>query len=254
MNSFYVIRLKKMKQVIFLLIIALFTATLMYVENTWKLPVFSTEDGPKAIYKGDDNSKKIALTFNISWGDEKALPILDTLKKHKIQNATFFLSAAWAERHPDIVKRIMDDGHQIGSMGYAYNNYTQLKPEEVRRDLSLSQETFKKLGVEDIELLRPPSSHFNRDVLSIANKYGYTIVHYSINSNDWQNPGVSKIVENVTSSLKAGDIILLHASDSVKQTNDALPAIIKEIKTRNLQIVSVEELISNGDVKTKEVN
>nr|WP_279326715.1 polysaccharide deacetylase family sporulation protein PdaB [Bacillus kexueae] len=230
------------------------TATLMYVENSWKFPVFSTEDGPKAIYKGDTKANKIALTFNISWGDEKATPLLDTLKKNGVQNATFFLSASWAERHPDIVKRILKDGHEIGSMGYAYKNYTELSPEEIRKDLALAAETFKKLEVKEISLLRPPSGHFNKEVLSIANKYGLTVVHYSIDSNDWQNPGVQKIVDNITKPLKGGDIILLHASDSVKQTKDALPVILKELKQKGLENVSVTELISSGTVQTKSVH
>lgn len=253
-NSFYVIRLRKVKQLLFLLIVALFTASLMYVESTWKFPVFSTDDGPKAVFKGDAKSNKVALTFDISWGDDKAIPILDTLKKSGIQNATFFLSASWAERHPDIVKRIKDEGHEIGSMGYSYKNYTELKPEEIKRDLALAQETFNKLEIKDISLLRPPSGHFNKEVLSIAERYGFTVVHYSIDSNDWQNPGIDKIVENVTKPIKGGDIVLLHASDSVKQTNDALPTIIKELKRKNLQNVTVSELISSGTVQTKAVN
>ncbi|MDQ0163999.1 polysaccharide deacetylase family sporulation protein PdaB [Aeribacillus alveayuensis] len=254
MNSFYIIRLKRLKQILFLIILAFITAGLMYVENMWKIPVFSTEDGPKAIYKGDPKSGKIALTFDISWGDEKVIPILETLKKFNIENATFFLSASWAERHPDIVKRILDDGHQIGSMGYAYVNYTQLKPEEIRRDISLAQEVFNKLGVKDITLLRPPTGNFNEEVLKIAEKYDLSVIHYSIDSNDWQNPGIDEIVANVTKSLKPGDIVLLHASDSAKQTSAALPLILSKMKQAGIKNASIEELISNGDVKTKEVN
>ncbi|MDQ7860870.1 hypothetical protein RCO48_06885 [Peribacillus frigoritolerans] len=51
-------------------------------------PFFSTEDGPKAVYKGEKN---VAITFNIGWGDEKAAPIIETLKREKIKSATFFL-------------------------------------------------------------------------------------------------------------------------------------------------------------------
>jgi len=254
MNSFYVIRLSRIKQILLLIILAFVTASLMYLENSWKIPVFSTKDGPRAIYKGDSKSPKISLTFNISWGDEKAIPILNTLKEHNIKNATFFISGEWAESHPDIVKRILEDGHQIGSKGYAYVNYTQMKPEEIRRDLSLAQEVFKKLGVKNIKYLRPPTGHFNKEVLSISNKYGLTIVHYSIDSKDWQNPGTDQIVKNVTKTLSAGDIVLLHASDSVKQTNNALPHIINKIKQRGLEIVTVEELIANGDAKSMEIN
>lgn len=253
MNHFHVIHMKKIKQLALIMIAAFFTAGILYVENVLNYPVFSTSEGPKAIYRGETKNNEVALTFDISWGDVNAEPILDTLKKQKINNATFFLSASWAERHPDIVKRIVDEGHQVGSMGYAYKNYTDLEPNDIRRDLSLANEVFTELGVKNVTLLRPPSGGFNKDVLKIAEKQGYTVVHYSIDSDDWTNPGVEIIVKNTTSSLKGGDIILLHASDSAKQTNKALPAILKELNNRGLKNVTVGDLIANADAKTSEV-
>lgn len=253
MNFFYILNGKRVKQTIIILVAAFFTASILFVENVAQQPVFSTKDGPRAIYKGDGNGKKIALSFDISWGDEKALPILDTLKKEGITNATFFLSAAWAERHPDIVKRIIADGNEIGSLGYKYVDYTKLEDQKIRRDILQAQEVFQKLGVKDITLLRPPTGNFNQAVLSIAEKLGFTVVHWSIDSDDWQNPGVNIIVDNVLHKLHKGDIILLHASDSVKQTNEALPKIIRGIKQDNYKVVSISELIANGDSKSKEV-
>lgn len=253
MNRFYIIQIKKLKMLVLILIISFFAASFMFFRTSWDIFVFSTENGPKAIYKGDENGKEIALTFDISWGDEKVIPILNTLKQAGIGNATFFLSASWAERHPDIVKRIVEDGHHIGSMGYGYKNYTELEPNEIKRDLSLAQLTFQKLGIKDVALLRPPTGQFDQKVLTIADQYRLTVVHYSINSNDWQNPGVNAIIKNVTKDLKAGDIILLHASDSAKQTEQALPAIIQFIKQKGLKNVTVQELIENSEARSDEV-
>ncbi|MGQ0517915.1 polysaccharide deacetylase family protein, partial [Bacillus sp. D-CC] len=75
-----------------------------------------------------------------------------------ILNISFFLSAAWAERHPDVVERIIKDGHEIGSMGYNYTSYTSLETNEIRRDLLRAQDVFTKLGVKQIKLLRPTTS------------------------------------------------------------------------------------------------
>lgn len=252
MNQFHVIHMRKIKQLAMIMLAAFFTAGIIYVETVLNYPVFSTSSGPKAIYKGEEKTKEVALTFDISWGDVKAEPILDTLKKHNV-SATFFLSASWAERHPDLVSRMLKDGHQIGSMGYAYKNYTDLEASEVNKDLLMAQEVFKKLGIKSISLLRPPSGNFNREVLNIAEKHGYTVIHYSIDSNDWQNPGIENIIRNTTSSIKGGDIVLLHASDRAKQTNKALPSIINEIKNKGLKNVTVEELISNAETKTSEI-
>lgn len=251
MNFFFVLNGKKLKQFLIIAVAAFFTAGIFYVENIQQT-VFSTKNGPRAIFEGDGNGNKIALTFNISWGDEKAIPILNTLKKKGIKT-TFFLSAMWAERHPDTVKRIIEDGHEIGSMGYKYTNYTKLEGNKIRSDILQAQEVFKKLELKNVTLLRPPTGNFNKTVLEVANKLGMTVVHFSVNSEDWTNPGVEIIVENVLKDLHKGDIILLHASDSAKQTNDALPKIINELKHDGYSFTSVSELIANSNAISKEI-
>lgn len=253
LSRLYVLPIKRLKQVVIILVAALAAATFFYVQKAPPLSVFKTEHGPRAIYKGETSSKHVSLTFNIGWGDEKAVPILNVLREYGIKNATFFLSASWAERHPDIVKQIREDGHQIGSLGYAYKNYSQLEDSEIKQDLVRAQNTFQKLGLDDIQLLRPPTGQFNETALKIATQYGYTVVHYSINSQDWLNPGVDQIVQNVNDRMKSGDIVLLHASDSATQTAQALPAILKQIKEKHLKNVTVGELISNTKTKSSEV-
>ncbi|MGG3571049.1 polysaccharide deacetylase family sporulation protein PdaB [Bacillus gobiensis] len=254
MTGFYVWRMKRIKQILIIVIAAFATACFFYIQNLVPIPVFSTENGPKAVYRGETKSNEVALTFNIGWGDEKALPILDALKANNLKNATFFLSASWAERHPEIVKRIKEDGHQIGSLGYSYQNYSSMEDKEIKKDLVRAQNSFQKLGLDDITLLRPPTGQFNENVLKIAKQYGLTVVHYSINSNDWTNPGVEKIVQNVNESIGSGDIVLLHASDSAKQTKDALPNILSHLQSEGLKNVPVSELIANTDANSSEVN
>ncbi|MGD6968893.1 polysaccharide deacetylase family sporulation protein PdaB [Rossellomorea vietnamensis] len=245
MNVFYTLNGRKVKQGILILVISFFTALFIFTGSLSALPVISTDDGPKAIYKGD---KGVSLTFNVGWGDEKAEPILNALEKQGVQSATFFLSGAWAERHPDLVEKINKQGYEIGSLGYAYKDYSDMDDGKVIQDLQKAQEVFTKLNVKDVKLLRMPTGHFDKRVLSIADKLGYTVVHWSVNSQDWTNPGVEQIVENV-SAAKKGDIVLLHASDSAKQTEKALPEIVKSLKSKG-DFISVSEMIANGKTKT----
>ncbi|MED3561522.1 polysaccharide deacetylase family sporulation protein PdaB [Bacillus xiapuensis] len=249
MKFFYVLNGKSLKNFSLILIAAFFTAWFLYMQNIAQFPVFSTKDGPKAIYRGE---KDIALSFNIGWGDEKAKPILNTLKKEGVKSATFFLAGSWAERHPDIVSSIVKEGYEIGILGYAYENYKSLEDAKIRKDISKAQEVFTKLNVKNIKLLRAPTGHFDERTLKIAEVYGYTVVHWSVDSQDWTNPGVKTIVANVEKAKK-GDIVLLHASDSAKQTSKALPAIIQEIHHKGLKLVSVSEMIANGHVSSKEI-
>ncbi|MFC4323795.1 polysaccharide deacetylase family sporulation protein PdaB [Litchfieldia salsa] len=253
MNFFFILNGKKVKQTLIVIVAAFFTAGVLYIENGALSPVFSSEDGPKAIYKGEEKEKKVALTFNISWGDTKAIPILDELKNAKVRNATFFLSASWAERHPDVVERIIEDGHEIGSMGYNYDNYTDMEETKIKRDILRAQEVFVSLGVKKVNLLRPPNGNFDKKVLKIAESIGYTVIHWSIDSKDWKNPGTEAIIKNVVKDLNGGDIILLHASDSVKQTQKALSPMIKEIKSKGYENASVSALLSNAEAEEQEI-
>jgi polysaccharide deacetylase family sporulation protein PdaB len=249
MKFIFVLNGKALKSVSLILIAAFFTAWFLYMENLVQIPVFSTKDSSKAIYRGE---KDLALTFNIGWGDEKAEPILDTLKKENVKSATFFLAGSWAERHPDLVSRIAKDGFEIGILGYNYVDYSDLEDAKIAKDISKAQEVFTKLNVKNIKLLRAPTGHFDERTLQISKRYGYTVVHWKVDSRDWENPGVEKIVENVKRAEK-GDIVLLHASDSAKQTAQALPLILSDIRQKGLKLVSVSEMIANGDVQSDEI-
>jgi peptidoglycan-N-acetylglucosamine deacetylase len=249
MNFFLVLSTRRVKQYGLIILTALFTAWFLFVQNMIHVPVFSTPDGPKAVYKGEKN---IALTFNIGWGDERAVPILKTLKKEKVRSATFFLSGSWAERHPEIVTDIVKQGYEIGLLGYAYKDYSDLKDEEITKDISRAQQVFKKLNVKNIVLLRAPTGHFDKRLLTITKRFHYTVVHWSVDSKDWTNPGVDQIVQNIEHARK-GDIILLHASDSAKQTNKALPQSLEVIRSKNLHFVSVSEMISNSSARHEEI-
>jgi polysaccharide deacetylase family sporulation protein PdaB len=249
MNFFYVLNSKLLKQISLVLIAAFFTAWLLYMENLVNLPAFSTSSGPKAVYRGE---KDIALTFNIGWGDEKAGPILEELKKENVKSATFFLAGSWAERHPDLVEKIKKSGFEVGILGYNYVDYSELEDLEIRKDILKAQVAFGKLNIKDIKILRAPTGHFDERTLKIAERYGYTVVHWSIDSQDWTNPGVERIAENIKDANK-GDIILLHASDSAKQTAKALPLIIEDLRGKGLKLVTVSEMIANGNAQSEEI-
>jgi polysaccharide deacetylase family sporulation protein PdaB len=253
LNFIWVWNGKKIKQYMIVVIAAFFTAGILYVERS-QVSVFSPAAEATAYYKAETNDKKIALTFNISWGEEKAIPILDTLKEEGINNATFFLSASWAERHPDIVERIVKDGHEIGSHGYRYENYPGWEEDKIRKDIQRAHQTLYELTNKTPKLLRPPNGNFDKRVLKIAEAQKYKLIHWSIDSKDYSNPGVEQIVSNVVENATGGDIVLFHASDRVKYTNTALPTIIGQLKKKGYSFVSVSELLASTDTKSKEIN
>ncbi|WAA11356.1 polysaccharide deacetylase family protein [Fervidibacillus albus] len=249
MHYFLVVNGRKLKNFTTIVLTAIVTAWFVYIQNV-SLTTFSTDDGPRAFFKGKEG---IALTFNISWGDEIAEKIIDILKKNEIQNATFFLSGSWAENHPHIVEKISNANFEIGLLGYNYLDYEEVKDEEIRRDLLKAEEIFQKLGVSYKKIVRAPNGHYDERFLKIADQLNLTVVHWSINTNDWKNPGVEAIMETVQSA-KNGDIILMHASDSGMQTAVALPKMIESFQSKGITFVTVSDMVAEGKVTTEEVH
>lgn len=129
MNVFWVIRGRTLKKYAILVVAAFFTAGIVYAEKD-SITVFSNtseNEQPQAIYQVETDKNILALTFDISWGNEKPGPILDVLEEKGVKKATFFLSSPWAEHHPEIVTRIKEMGFEIASHGHKHINYSRLR-------------------------------------------------------------------------------------------------------------------------------
>ncbi|WP_273853999.1 polysaccharide deacetylase family sporulation protein PdaB [Guptibacillus spartinae] len=251
MKFFWIWNGIRIKQGLIIVTAAFFAAIILFVEGG-DLAVFTNNDVPLAVDQVKSDDKRLALTFDISWGETKAVPILDELKQNNVK-ASFFISGAWAERHPEIVEQITKDGHEIGNLGYRYENYTNMKDEEIKKDIIRSSEAIKKVTDEEPQLLRPPNGNFDKRVLLLSDKFNYTVIHWSLDSEDWRNPGVENIVQNVMKEIDPGDIVLMHASDSAKQTAEALPEMIAALKKKGYSFATVSELVSDAKIKSKEI-
>lgn len=250
-NFFYVLNGKKIKRMFFVFAAALFAAGVIYLERG-HISVFS-ESGPSAVYSVSTDKKVIALTFDISWGDKRAEPILKILKEKGVQKSTFFLSSPWSKTHPEIVKIIQDQGYEIGSHGHKHLNYSQLSDEEILHQLKTSRILLSEVTGKTPELLRLPNGDFDKRVLRIADSMGFKVIQWDTDSLDWMNKGADQIVDRVVSRAHPGDIILMHASDSSKQTHEALPVIIEQLRSKGYEFVSVSDLLNQAGVKGNEV-
>jgi len=249
MHHFYVVNFNRKKRVTLIILLGFLIALFIVIDPARLLYVFS-KDQQTALTKGNVNENKLALTFNISWGDEKVFDILNILKENNVR-ATFFVSGEWAERHPQIIEKITEDKHELGMLGYRYKNYLDQEIDQVNKDIVHAKEVFRKLGFDDIKYIRPPSGHFNKEIIDLAKTQDLEVVHWSINPNDWENPGAKKISEQVIKQAKGGEIILMHASDSVKQTAKALNTILPTLQEKKLSFVTISELITEVETKEK---
>jgi len=202
----------------------------------------------KPIYEVPVKDKAIALTFDISWGNQTPEPVIEILKKNGIR-CTFFLSGPWARQYPEIPQRIKKDGHEIGSHGYRHVNLSTLSRAEIKEEIMKAHEALKEVTETTPTLIRTPNGDYNDEVIKGAGECGYTVIQWSVDSLDWMNPGAATIAERVIKRVKPGSIVLMHASDTCKQTTEALPVILKELKKQGYKFVTVSELIKMGEAK-----
>lgn len=249
MNFFYVMNGKKLKQAFVIIVALLFAAGIIYSEKD-NISVFAQNE-PAAVYSVQTDRKIIALTFDISWGDIRTEPILKVLEEKGVKKASFFLSSPWAKSHPKIVEKIAKAGYEIGSHGHKHENYSSLSDEEIKKQIQTAHQILTDVTGKAPNLIRLPNGDFDKRVLRIANELNYTVIQWDTDSMDWMNKGVDTIINRVVSKAHPGDIVLMHASDSVKQTHEALPVIIDQLRAKGYEFVTVSELLKQSQVDNK---
>lgn len=250
-SYFYVWNGKRLKQALILIVALFFAAGIVYAEKD-NITVFSQKE-PSAIYSVQTDKKVVALTFDISWGETRAEPILKILEDKGVKKVTFFLSSPWSKSHTEIVGKIVKGGYEIGSHGHKHVNYSGLSDTEIRTQIQTAHQILNEVTGQSPTLIRMPNGDFDKRVLRIASELNYTVIQWDTDSLDWMNPGVDKIVNRVVTKAHPGDIILMHASDSCKQTHEALPQIIDQLRAKGYEFVTVSELMKESQINNRQV-
>ncbi len=197
------------------------------------------------VYYVKPKYKDVSLTFDISWGTKTAPKVLEILRRHGVK-ATFFLSGPWAEHHPEIVRAIVADGHEIASHGQEHWNLSQYDKATVERNISSAHAILKRFTDKEPRFFRPPNGDFDDLVVRTARELGYETVIWSVDSLDWKNPGADYMVQRVSRLVFPGAIILFHASDSSRQVDSALPAVLENLRRQGYRFVTLGELFASG--------
>lgn len=191
------------------------------------------------------DKKVTALTFDISWGTVMPTKVFDILQKNHVK-ATFFVSGPWAKQNAGLVKAMAHAGDQVESHGWAHVNYTGLSNAGVEDNIMKANQVIESLTGVRPTFVRPPNGDFSPRTIAAAKGVGYTTVTWGTDSLDWMNPGVDTIIRRVVTRIHPGDIVLLHASDTCKQTDLALPTILQDLKQKGYQLVTLTALLRDG--------
>ncbi|MBC9718198.1 glycosyltransferase [Streptomyces sp. TRM66268-LWL] len=183
--------------------------------------------------------KKLVLTFDDGPDPTWTPKVLDVLKEHDAQ-AVFFVAGTMASRHPDLVQRMVDEGHEIGL--HTFNHPDLSYQSKSRIDWELSQNQLTLAGSAGIRttLFRPPYSSFNDafdnqswPVTEYIGSRGYITVVNNNDSEDWKRPGVDAIIKKATPKGGKGAIVLMHDSGGDRsQTVAALDRFIPELQAK----------------------
>lgn len=191
------------------------------------------------------DKKAAALTFDISWGTKMPDKVFSLLKRDHVE-ATFFVSGPWAKQNAALVKSMAQAGYEVESHGWAHVNYTGLSNSGVQENIMKANQVIEEITGKRPTFVRPPNGDFSPRTIAAAKGVGYTTVTWGTDSLDWMNPGVDTIIRRVVTRIHPGDIVLMHASDTCKQTDLALPTIIKDLRDKGYQLVTMKKLLTLG--------
>ncbi len=190
------------------------------------------------IQRGLTGNPSASLMFNVDWGEEYLPGILDTLKE-KMVKATFFLVGTWAERQPDLAKRIASEGHEIGNHGGAHVHVEMLSRENLHTVIKTGEERiFQTTGVKPSKLFAPPYGEWNDATVGYALELGYKTILWTVDTVDWREPPPETIWKRALAGAEPGCLVLLHPTEN---TATALPVIIDGFREKGLALVTVSE-------------
>ncbi|MET7692443.1 glycosyltransferase [Streptomyces sp. NPDC005483] len=211
-------------------------------------PVIDTRSGRATSLRVPD--RRLVLTFDDGPDPTWTPKVLDVLEKHHA-HAVFFVTGTMASRYPDLVKRMVDEGHEIGL--HTFNHPDLSFQSKKRIDWELSQNQLALAGAAGVRtsLFRPPYSSFadamddrSWPVTEYIGTRGYITVVNNTDSEDWQKPGVRQIIRNATPKNGKGAIVLMHDSGGDRhQTVQALDRFLPEMRDKGYEFDNLTEAL-----------
>ena len=208
-----------------------------------------------AYFIGPEDSNTITLTFDQGYENGYTTPILDALKE-KDAKAVFFLTGHYVRSQPELVQRMIDEGHILGSHSDSHKVYCKdLSIEESFEDAKWMQDYLRDNFGYEMRLFRFPEGEFSPQSLALMQQMGYQSIFWSFAYADWNvndQPEPAAAIEKITSFLHPGEIMLLH---SVSSTNaEILPQVIDIIREKGYEIGPFEGMAHDPVLTERLVN
>lgn len=181
--------------------------------------------------------KKVALTFDDGPDSQYTPMLLDGLKERDVK-ATFFVMGKQAEKYPDLIKRMEEEGHLIGNHTYSHMQLKKSNREQFKEELKKTSEIVETITGNSVQYVRPPYGAWDKTFEKELNMFP---VLWNIDPLDWCKSNVSCIAQNVINEVEENDIILMH--DQYPSSVKAALKIVDALKEQGYEFVTVDELV-----------
>ncbi|CAB3389424.1 polysaccharide deacetylase family protein [Kyrpidia spormannii] len=197
-------------------------------------------------YRGPATVRQAALTFDDGPDVTYTTRILDILRREGI-HATFFIVGQRAQAHPEMVRRIVAEGHVVGNHSWDHPNFTKLSIAEIRSELIRTNDLLRSLVGYTPDLFRPPYGELTPALVQTIGSMGFKIIDWSVDTRDWAGTPVPTIMNYVRKEITPGGIILEHCAggrgERLDNTVEALPRIISYLRNQGYSFVTIPELL-----------
>ena len=202
------------------------------------------EIGPsRYVERVDTGANVLALTFDDGNDYGNLYDIIYNLNSLGVK-ATFFVNG-WTD--PELMKFIVDSGHQLSNHTYSHNDYsTALSPEDLAYDIDLMEDyTLQTTGVSSKPYFRAPAGIWDDSVLETVGSLGYRYtIGWTQDTRDWEGMSDVEVAASVTDYLDAGSIYLLHANPTAVGTPESLWYIVAEARSQGYEFVTIDQLMA----------
>ncbi|MCL6457515.1 MAG: polysaccharide deacetylase family protein, partial [Gorillibacterium sp.] len=197
--------------------------------------------------RGNPNKHEVALTFDDAPDPNFTPQILDVLKEQGV-SATFFIMGERAAKYPELVRRIVREGHAIGNHTYSHPDLTRITDDSFHKQVLSTQEVLYPLIGYKPFLFRPPyGTIYDRHLKWLVEQQLVT-VNWNADSKDWKSIPSKQVYANIMKNIMPGAIILQHAGggkgEDLRGTIAALPMVIQELRKQNYSIVTLTEMLN----------
>lgn len=216
----------------------------------WPAPARAAASDVRSITAFDVDTPVVALTFDAGSDRGFAATILDILAERGI-HATFGITGRWAEQNPDMLQRMVNEGHTLLNHSWDHASFPNISSQARHDQLRRTEELVRRLtGVELQPYFRPPYGEYNDATLADLAAAGYTLnILWSIDTLGWNGLSAAEITERVLTRIQPGGIVLMHlGSDS--QDAAALPGMIDQLSARGYSFATIHDFV-NGAIQTE---